>query len=109
MVDRIGKQVTERHGKQKYYTQPQIQSAATAAGYPIDIHCWAYCVFMDLDGFDSFHQSIGEVCDYSSMKSTMLEGIASSGSLLKNINLSWREWPSIDLSGALDWFKKDGL
>lgn len=102
MVDRVGQQLVAKHGKQKYYTQPQISSAASAAGYPIDVHCWAYCVFMDEPSFDAFHRSIGEICDFTAMKTTMLQGLAGGGFGLPDLDLSWIEWPDLDLGGMLD-------
>jgi hypothetical protein len=103
LVDRVGKELIARHGKQRTYTQPQIQSAAQQVGYPIDVHCWAYCIFMDHGAFDEFHRSIGEACDYTSMKATMLDSLSGGGFQLPDLGLSWIEWPDIDLSLIFDW------
>ena len=105
LVDRVGKELVTNHGKQKYYTQQQIHSAASSAGYPIDVHCWAYCIFMDSPTFDDYHATIGESCDFVGMKATMLEGVTSGGFEWPDIDLSWIEWPDIDLGSMFDWFQ----
>ena len=106
LIKRVGQKLVQRHGKRPTYTQPQIQSAAGSCGYPIDWHCWAYCIFMSQDSFDSYHTTLGEACDYMDMKGTMLASLGESGSLLPDLNLSWIEWPDmgIDLSGVFDAF-----
>ncbi len=112
MSDRVGQELTKRHGKQHHYSQPQIQSAASAVGYPIDVHCWAYCVFMDASSFGDYHVSIGEICDYDGMRTTMLESLGSGlGFSLPSIDWSGItsfelpsvSWPDIDLSSFFDW------
>lgn len=103
LVDRVGKELVSRHGKQRTYSQPQIQSAAQHVGYPLDVHCWAYCVFMDAGSFNDFHRSIGEACDYTAMKATMLDGLSGGGFQLPDLDLSWIEWPDINLSSIFDW------
>jgi hypothetical protein len=114
MIDRVGQELTRRHGKQRHYSQTQISSAASATGYPIDVHCWAYCVFMDSQSFGDYHLSIGEICNYDAMRTTMLESLGSGlGFSLPsfswpdfdwlNIDLPSFDWPDIDLSGFFDW------
>lgn len=78
MIDRVGSQLHTRHGKKKSYTQAEITAAAREAGYSIDVHCWAYCVFMDESSFRAYHESIGEVCNYDATRATMLESLGPS-------------------------------
>ena len=40
-----GEELVRQHGKQKYYKPSEIRRAAESRGYPVDIHCWAYCIF----------------------------------------------------------------
>lgn len=119
MIDRVGHELNTRHGKQKSYTQPQIQSAASNVGYPIDVHCWAMCVFMDQPDFNSFHETLGEACNYDLMRTTMLESLGPNlGFRLPQFNLPdfglinfempsmdlpEITWPEIDLGSFFDW------
>lgn len=103
----IGNDLTKTHGKKKYYTQSQIKRALEKYGYPIDFHCWAYCLFMDHPSFDTYHESIGENCDYLSMKESMVSSLtdqASDSWFDFDFNLSWLELPDIDLSSMFDIF-----
>ena len=45
------------------------------------------------------------MCDYAAMKADVLSELASGGSFLGiDIDLSWLEWPDIDLSSIFEWF-----
>ncbi len=129
MIDRVGRELTAKHGKQKSYTPPQIQSAASNVGYPIDVHCWAMCVFMSQSDFAAYHDSIGESCNYDLMRGTMLDSLGVNLPFklpqinypdlsfvnfsipdinlpsfnLPEINLPDISWPEIDLSSFFDW------
>lgn len=102
MIQRVGQQLAQRHGKQRTYTQPQIQDSALAAGYGMDIHCWAYCVFMDMPSFNLFHHSIGESCDFGEMRATMFDGLNFDGFSLSDINLPDFDWPDFSLGSIFD-------
>ena len=103
MVDRVGKNLVDQHGKKRYYTKAEIHDAASSAGYPIDVHCWAMCVFMDQPSFDSIHAAAGEACNFAEMKATMLDALSPGGFQLPDLNLSWIEWPDVDVSGLFNW------
>jgi hypothetical protein len=124
MIDRVGRDLNARYGKKRHYSQSEIHSAASSNGYAVDLHCWAYCVFMDSPSFHSYHQSIGETCDYDAMRTTMLESLGPNlGFALPTIswpNLEMPQiglphfempqiempefsWPEIDLSSFFDW------
>jgi len=104
-IDKVGHELVRRHGKQKYYPPAQVRSAADHCGYPIDIHCWAYVFFCTPDAFNAMHAAAGEVCNYAAMKAEVLADVAGGASFsLFDIDLSWLEWPDIDLSGLFDWF-----
>ncbi|MBX3096329.1 MAG: hypothetical protein KF812_05650 [Fimbriimonadaceae bacterium] len=119
MIDKVGRELNQEHGKQKSYTQPQIQSAASNVGYPMDVHCWAMCVFMDADSFNRFHATIGEACNYDVMRGTMLQSLGLnlpfnlpqiSWPDFGNVDFNFPEmslpeitWPELDLSSFFDW------
>ncbi len=93
------------HGKQNYYKPADIRRAAERRGYPIDIHCWAYCIFSTPEDFGALHAAAGEICDYAAMKTEILTDLASNAPFsLFDVDLSWLEWPDIDLSGIFEWF-----
>ena len=104
-VSSVGEELVERHGKKKYYKTDDIGRAATARGYAVDIHCWAYCMYSSPEDFKSLHDALGEVCDYTKMKAEVLADLAGSGGFQwLDIDLSWLEWPDIDLPDVFDWF-----
>jgi len=103
-VGAVGEELVKRHGKKKYYKPEEVRRAATARGFPVDIHCWAYCVFSDPASFRSLHEALGEACDYVAMKTEVLRDLAGGVFQLPDLDLSWLEWPDIDLSSLFDWF-----
>lgn len=103
----IGKDLVAIHGKKKYYTQPQIKRALERNAYLVDVHCWAYCLFLSHDAFDTYHASIGEICDFISMKTSMLASATdhvSDSWLDFDWDLSWLELPDFDLTSIFDIF-----
>lgn len=104
-IGEVGEALVRTHGKKKYYRPTEVRRAAESRGYPVDIHCWAYCVFTTPEDFNAIHVAAGEVCDYAAMKASVLADLASGGSFSwLDIDLSWLEWPDIDLSAIFDWF-----
>lgn len=104
-IDTIGKNLVSKHGKRKYYQPAQVRDSAMSLGYSIDIHCWAYCIFTSQTDFQALHDAAGEVCDYAAMKAEILTDLAGSdGFSFLDINLSWLEWPDINLSSIFSWF-----
>ncbi len=103
-IGAVGEELVNRHGKKRYYKPDDIGRAATARGFPIDIHCWAYCIFSSPDDFAALHSALGEVCDYTKMKAEVLADLAGGSFQWPDIDLSWLEWPDIDLSSIFDWF-----
>ena len=93
------------YGKKKYYTQKEVQDSCRRRNYlDIDWHCWAFCIFTSPETFALIHAATGEVCDYVSMKTTALAELADGLFSLGDIDLSWLEWPDIDLGSIFDWF-----
>jgi len=104
-IGAVGKELVGKHGKRKYYKSSEVRSAAERIGYSVDIHCWAYCIFSSPQDFKAIHDATGEVCDYAAMKASVLSELAPTGVFsLLDIDLSWLEWPDIDLTSLFDWF-----
>lgn len=104
-ISDVGKELVRTNGKKKYYKPEEVRKAADKYGYPIDIHCWAYCFFSSPPDFESLHEAAGEACDYVDMKTELLADLASGGTFdILDIDLSWLEWPDIDVSSIFDWF-----
>jgi hypothetical protein len=104
-IGAVGEELVRRHGKRKYYQPTEVRSAAESLGYPLDIHCWAYCIFSTPADFQAIHDAAGEVCDYAAMKAEVLADLASGRSFSwRDIDLPWLEWQDIDLSSLFDWF-----
>lgn len=104
-IGAVGEELVRRHGKRKYYRPSEIRQAAESRGYPIDIHCWAYCFFSSPSDFNALHQAAGETCNYTDMKAELLAELATGGIFSwADIDLSWLDWPDIDLSSIFDWF-----
>ncbi len=100
---KCGEELGKRHGKRKYYRPVEVRKAAVDLGYPIDWTCWAYCIFSSPGDFRA-HDTAGEACDYTKMKTEVLADLSGGSFLGLDIDLSWLEWPDIDLSGIFDWF-----
>ena len=104
-IGAVGEALVRTHGKKKYYKPAEVRRAAEARGYSVDIHCWAYCVFTTPEDFNAIHEAASEVCDYAAMKASVLADLASGGTFSwLDLDLSWLEWPDIDLSSLFDWF-----
>ncbi|MBD2073669.1 hypothetical protein H6F86_07140 [Phormidium sp. FACHB-592] len=104
-VGAVGEELVRRHGKRKYYKPADVGRAASSRGYPVDIYCWDYCIFSTPEDFQSIHEAAGETCDYAAMKTEVLTDLATGGLFdWIDIDLSWLEWPDIDLSSLFDWF-----
>jgi len=73
--------------------------------YVVDLDCWALALFSSPSEFRSYHDSIGEVCDLGEMKADMLSAVTDGASAdWFSVDLSWLEWPDIDLSSIFDFF-----
>lgn len=103
-IGNVGEELVRRHGKKKYYRPAEVRKAALDRGYPVDWTCWAYCIFSSPGDFKALHDAAGEQCDYTKMKSEVLSELSGGSFLGLDIDLSWLEWPDIDLSGIFDWF-----
>ena len=95
----VGNDLLKNHGRKQYYTVQQVKDANQRQGIKYDVICWSHATFNSHQDFDQYHQSIGESCDYVSMKSEMLMSVSNaSDTAWFDIDLSWLEFPEIDLS-----------
>lgn len=105
----VGKELVRRHGRQKYYAPWQVRDAHVRMHIPLDFVCWSHALFTTRAEFDEHHTSLGEACDYGTMRSQMLGSISSSSHEPSWWNpwldLSWLDLPDIDWSifDLLDW------
>lgn len=101
----VGNDLLKHHGKQKYYTPQQVKASCDRLGYPVDWHCWAMSLFTSPEAFAIYHEALGEVCDRVVMRSDMITALSESTSWsIADVDLSWLDWPDIDLSGIFEGF-----
>lgn len=104
-IGAVGEQLVRRHGKKKYYQPAEVRAATQARGYSIDYVCWAHAIFLTPDDFRAVHEAAGEICDQVAMKAEVLADLAAGGTFSwLDVDLSWLDWPDIDLSSLFDWF-----
>jgi hypothetical protein len=95
----VGNDLLKNHGKKPYYTVQEVKNANRRQGISYDIACWSHATFNSHADFDAYHQSIGETCDYVSMKGEMLSSVSDAvDTSWFDIDLSWLEFPDIDFS-----------
>lgn len=100
----VGEELVKNYGKKKYYSPEEVKKASSQTKYDIDWHCWAMCLYTSPSDFDAYHQSIGENCNYAEMKAEMTSALTDGASdSWFDIDLSWLEWPDIDLSSVFDF------
>ena len=95
-ISDIGKILVAENGKKKFYKPKEIKKAHRKSKWydGLDFSCWAMCTFSSHNDFDSYHESTGEICNYTEMKSEMLSGISES-----NVT-DWTQIPDIDLDAS---------
>ncbi len=101
---RVGDDLLKHYGKRRFYTVEQVREANRRTGTSIDVACWSHALFNTHLDFDALHAGSGEACDYAGMKQQMLEALSVDGggggdaSDWFDFDLSWLEFPDIDLS-----------
>lgn len=109
LISAVGRDLVRKRGKRNYYALSDIRDSVKSSGYPVDVACWAYCVYGSPTDFTTFHEAAGEVCSYFAMRAEILPDLASGMSFSwSDLDLSWLEWPDIDLSSMFDWFDAAG-
>lgn len=102
----VGNDLYKHYGKKKFYSQREIKNAMKRIAENIDWACWAYSLYMDHISFDVYHRTIGEDCDYLSMKSSMITSMTDHGSdswFDFDLDLSWLDWPDFDIASIFDF------
>lgn len=66
--------LVKNYGYAKIYTPSQVRKTIERSGLDVDFSCYGIAIFSDRDGFDEFHQEIGETCDYDAMRAEVGEG-----------------------------------
>jgi hypothetical protein len=74
----IGKILVKEHGKKKYYKPEEVKKAHQQSNWydGLDFSCWGMSTYCSRDDFNSYHQQTGEECDYTLMKTEMIEGLS---------------------------------
>ncbi len=96
-ITEIGKILVADYGKLKYYKPEQVKKAhEKSKRYSgLDFSCWGMSTFSSHSDFDNYHRQTGEICDYVSMKTEMLQGLSLSSSNLidlTDIDVSWLDF-----------------
>jgi hypothetical protein len=103
-IQLVGNDLLKNYGKKRYYTIQEVKDANRRQKIDLDIACWLHAVFNTHSDFDSYHESIGESCDYVAMKSEMLSSVSSAtDTSWFDFDLSWLDFPDIDFS-IFDFF-----
>lgn len=98
-VRMIGSDLMKNYGRKQYYTIQEVKAANRRNKVDFDISCWSHAAFNSHKDFDDYHRSVGESCDYFSMKSDMLSSVSNvTDSSWFDLDLSWLEFPDIDFS-----------
>lgn len=94
-IEDIGKILIEENGKKKYYKTEEVKKAhKKSKWYENDFACWGMSTYSSRSDFEKHHEESGEICDYSEMKTEMLNG-------LSDTPISdWTEIPDLDIDAS---------
>jgi hypothetical protein len=65
---RLSRSLRKRYGLQDYYTPQQVRQSIQAGSYSTAYDCYALAMYCNQEDFTTFHQSIGESCNYEKMR-----------------------------------------
>ena len=99
---KLGADLVKHRGKKKFYSIAEVHSSLRRLNL-CDVDCWGFALYSSRSDFDRHHRSTGEQCDYDSMRGEMIDALAEGSWSLLDIDLSWLEWPDIDLSSIFDF------
>lgn len=85
LTEKVGEVLVKKSGKKKNYSPSEVKDAARTANIPVDWDCWALSLYCSPTDFDSYHQAIGEACNYDFMHSKMLEAVLE---IIPSINIA---------------------
>lgn len=99
-IQLVGNDLLKNYGKKKYYSVEEVKQANKRSHIDFDFYCWSHAIFNSHSDFDEYHRSMGEVCDYISMKAEMLSSISIQPEAVSwfDFDLSWLEFPNIEWS-----------
>lgn len=104
-ISDLGKILVEINGKKKFYKPEEVKEAHRKSKWydGVDFSCWGMSTFSSHKDFDKYHAETGEICDYTEMKTEMLNGLSISPTAdfadISNVNIdaSW-----LDFGDAFD-------
>lgn len=100
----VGEILVRNYGRKQFYSPAQVRYAARQSNYSMDWSCWALSMYTSPSDFKAYHDAIGKTCDYASMKSEMTCAITDGASdSWFDMDLSWLDWPDVDLSSIFDF------
>jgi hypothetical protein len=100
---KLGADLVKHRGKKRFYSIAEVHASLCRLQW-LDLDCWGFALYSSRHDFDRHHRGIGEQCDYDSMRGEMIDALADGASWsLLDIDLSWLEWPDIDLSVIFDF------
>jgi hypothetical protein len=107
-VSIVGNDLVRHYGKKENYSIQEVRNANRRQGINVDVVCWSHAVFNSHTDFDQYHETLGETCDYVSMKSDMLSSVSNASSTSDasiaadsssfDVDSSWLSFPDIDFS-----------
>jgi hypothetical protein len=100
---KLGDDLVKHRGKKKFYSIAEVHSSLRRLTLPYDLDCWGFALYSSRSDFDRHHRSTREECDYDSMRGEMIDALAEGAWSIFDIDLSWLEWPDIDLSSIFDF------
>ena len=101
----IGDELLRVHGKQRFYSLRDIRAAARAKGFPPGLDPWAFALFASPESYQTYRASTRDARPYDELKEAMFDVMTEGASHdWFNIDMSWLEWPDIDLSGIFCFF-----
>lgn len=104
-LNKVGKKLVERHGKKKYYSRKEVEGVIKLTPDAVNLAFLAYGVFTNQETFQHIHQETEKGYSYEEMRRDALSALTDSGSYLDiDLDLSWLDWPDIDLGSVFDWF-----
>ena len=97
----VGRGLVQQFGRKPYYTRIEILRILRRIGFPDAWSCWAYSLYLSPADFDAHHAAIGEMCDYASMRETMVDAVTGHLPDAFDVSQSWLDWSGFDPIGDL--------
>ncbi len=79
-VRRVGRVLRVRYGKRPSYSPREVKQMLSEWGYSTGYDCYCLALYCDRTDFNSYHQSIGQSCDYHAMRQEVCAHLPFSGS-----------------------------